>query len=220
MKIYIIRHGETNANKTGLLQGISNHPLNESGIELAKITGEKMKDIHFDICYSSPLDRAMETAHLVLENSNNKQCEIITDDRIKEINMGIYEGKKIRPVGEEIPFIVLLLFKVNPFILYKFKDGERIKDVCKRTQAFLKELSKKDYENVLVSTHGCALRAMLNMFYDNKWNFWQGMVPYNCAVNIIEVKDGKMELVEKDKVYYDKSLCVDRYSFKDNTDAK
>ena len=213
MKIYVIRHGETNANKNSVLQGSSNWPLNEDGIKLAKITGEKMKDIKFDVCFSSPLDRAKSTAELVLQNSNNNNVEIIFDDRLKEINMGIYEGKKIKPDELEVPIIKILLFKYNAYLSGRFKGGETAKEVSKRTQSFLKELSKKNYENVLVSTHGCALRAMLNMLYKNKFSFWQGRVPYNCSVSIIEVKNGKMELIEKDKVYYDEKYIVDRYAF-------
>ena len=57
------------------------------------------------------------------------------------------------------------------------------------------------------------MRAMLNKLYDNSFNFWQGNVPYNCAVNIVEVKDGKMKLIEKDKIYYDDEFIVDRYKF-------
>ena len=212
MKIYIIRHGETDANKNGVLQGASNWPLNEDGIKLAKITGEKMKDIKFDACFSSPLDRAKKTAELVLEYSENN-IEIQCDDRIKEINMGIYEGKKILPGQLEVPLIKILLFKRNAYWAGRFKGGETARECSKRTQEFLKELSTKNYENVLVSTHGCAMRAMLNMLYENKKDFWQGRVPYNCAVNIVEVNDGKMTLVEKDKVYYDDKYIVDRYKF-------
>lgn len=212
MKIYVIRHGETNANKEGVLQGSSDWPLNEDGIKLAKLTGQNMKDIKFDICYSSPLIRAKDTAKYVIEESGNN-TEIIFDDRLKEINGGIYEGKKFRSKPSEIPGHIALMFKYNPFLCGKFKNGESMLAVCKRTQNFLKELSKKNYENVLVSTHGCAMRAMLNMLYDNKLDFWQGNVPYNCAVNIIEVKNGKMKLIEKDKIYYDKKYIVDRFNF-------
>lgn len=211
MKIYVIRHGETDANKNGVLQGKSNWPLNEFGIQLAEITGTNMKGIKFDACFSSPLDRAKLTAELVLKNSGNEDVEIQYDDRIKEIDMGIYEGKKIKKDNLEVPLLKLLTFKTNAFLCGRFKGGETAKEVCYRTQKFLHELSKKDYENVLVSTHGCAMRCMLNMLYKNKWDFWQGMVPYNCAVNIIEVKDGKMTLIEKDKVYYDDKYKIDRY---------
>ena len=212
MKIYIIRHGETDANKNGVLQGTSNWPLNEYGIQLAEITGSNMKGIKFDACFSSPLDRARQTAEIVLKNSGNN-VDIQFDDRIKELNMGIYEGKKIRPGELEVPIVKILLFKFNAFLCGRFKGGENVKEVCNRTQEFLKELSTKNYENVLVSTHGCAVRAMLNMFYKNKWDFWQGNVPYNCVVNIVEVKNGKMELIEKDKIYYDSKYIIDRYKF-------
>ena len=215
MKIYVIRHGETNANKEGVFQGSSDWPLNEDGIKLAKITGQKMKDIKFDACFSSPLIRAKHTAEILLKESGN-DIEIQYDDRLKEINAGIYEGKKIwatKPDKKEIPRLLMLLFKYNAFLCGKFKGGESVRQVYKRTQEFLKELSKKNYENVLVSMHGCSMRAMLNMLYDNKFDFWQGNVPYNCAVNIIEVKNGEIKLIEKDKVYYDEEYIIDRYSF-------
>ena len=213
MNIYVLRHGETDANKNHVLQGCSNWPLNDYGIKLAEITGTNMKGIKFDACFSSPLDRAKQTAKIVLKNSGNEDVEIQFDDRIKELNMGVYEGKKFSPDELEVPIVKILLFKYNAFLSGRWKGGENARDLCKRTQEFLKELSTKNYKNVLVSTHGCATRAMLNMFYKNRFNFWQGKVPYNCAVNIIEVKDGKMELVEKDKLYYGDEYIVDRYKF-------
>lgn len=62
MKIYLIRHGETSWNTLGRLQGRTDIELNENGIRLAKITGEKLKDVHFDLAIASPLKRAYETA--------------------------------------------------------------------------------------------------------------------------------------------------------------
>lgn len=212
MNIYVIRHGETDANKNHLLQGTIDWPLNDYGIELAEITGKNMKGIKFDACFSSPLKRAKQTAEIVLKNSDNN-IDIQYDDRIKEINMGIYEGKCFSPDNLQVPITLILLFKWNAFFCGRFKGGETAREVCKRTQDFLKELSTKNYENVLVSTHGCATRAMLNMLYDNKFSFWQNGVPYNCAVNIIEVKNRKMKLIEKDKVYYDSKYIIDRYKF-------
>ena len=213
MNIYVIRHGETDANKNHVLQGCSNWPLNDYGVKLAEITGTSMKGIKFDVCFSSPLDRAKQTAEIVLKNSGNENVEIIFDERIKELNMGIYEGKKFSPGECEVPIAKILMFKYNAFLSGRWKGGESARDLCKRTQEFLKELSTKNYENVLVSTHGCATRAMLNMFYKNKFDFWQGRVPYNCAVNIIETKNGEMKLVEKDKLYYGDEYIVDRYKF-------
>ena len=211
MNIYVIRHGETKANKEGVLQGSSNWPLNDFGIKLAEITGTNMKGIKFDACFSSPLDRARQTAEIVLKNSNNENVEIQFDDRIKEINMGVYEGKSFKPPKVEVPIVKILLFRKNAFFTARWKGGETTREVCRRCQDFLNELATKNYENVLVSTHGCATRAMLNKLYENKFDFWQGHVPYNCAVSIIEVNDGEMKLIEKDKIYYDDEYIVDRF---------
>lgn len=210
MKIYIVRHGETTSNKEGKLQGWTNDPLNEAGIMLAELTGKGMRGIEFDIAYSSSLVRAHDTAEIVLRESGN-ECEIIVDDRVKEINMGSFEGKKFRPGEREIDEDLVNAFFTDPAAMGPFPDGESVTQVEERTQDFLKELATKDYENVLVSTHGCALRCMLNFLYDDPENFWHGHVPYNCCVNIVEAVDGKLRLIDDDKIYYDEKYCVDRY---------
>lgn len=210
MKIYVIRHGETDANKIGILQGSSNWPLNEDGIKLAKITGEKMKGIKFDACFSSPLDRAKQTAELVLKHSENN-IDIQYDDRLKEINMGIYEGKSFKRDNLEVPAVKMLIFNKNAFLCGRFKEGETAFEVCKRTQSFLNDLVKKDYDTVLVSTHGAAIRAMLNKLYKNKFSYWQGHVPYNCSVSILNYENGKLKLIEDGKIYYDSKYVIDRF---------
>ena len=204
MRIYIVRHGETNANKEGYLQGWSNDPLNDNGKMLAEITGQAMKDIKFDCCISSPLIRAKETAEIILRESGN-DIQIEFDDRIKEINFGIFEKTSIR--DEKVT-----KFLQKPIIDYRFLGGESIEEVMVRTQGFLKELIKReDDKTYLVSTHGCALRAMLNYLYDDPSDYWHGHVPYNCCVNIIEVQYGKERLITDDKIYYDQGLVIDRY---------
>lgn len=206
MKIYIIRHGETDLNSKAIMQGWLDEPLNQSGRDLAVMTGQAIKGIHFDGCFSSPLIRAKETAEIVLRESGNN-IPVITDDRIREINFGDMEGRKLTEMGE-----AGILFYTDPFHFSGFPNGETIQDVCRRTQAFLKELIEKDDgKNYLIGAHGCALRAMLNFLYDDPSDFWRGHAPYNCSFNIIEVKDGAPEIIAIDKVYYDQSLIVDHY---------
>lgn len=215
MLIYIIRHGETNSNVQGLLQGWSDDPLNENGRNLAIETGKAMTDIKFDAAFSSPLCRAFETARLVLDNSGNADVEITTDERIKEINMGDWEKKHFRPENCEISADECKLFFSDTFKFSGCPNGETVWQVCSRTQAFLKELAAApEYQDktVLVATHGFALRSMLNFLYDDKSDFWHGHVPYNCAVNIVEAHNGACRLIADDKIYYDSSLCVDRYA--------
>ena len=67
--LYIMRHGKTDWNAKHKLQGRTDIPLNEEGIQMAEQAKEKYKDVNFDICYCSPLVRAKQTAEIVLEET-------------------------------------------------------------------------------------------------------------------------------------------------------
>ncbi len=88
MKIYIVRHGETNGNLRGALQGWMDELLNEKGRELAIITARALSDIKFDVAISSPLSRAYETAEIILRKNKKDIPPIQTDDRLKEMFFG------------------------------------------------------------------------------------------------------------------------------------
>ena len=90
MKLYLVRHGETDWNKVKKIQGQVDIPLNQFGKHLAEETAEGLHDIPFDLCISSPLSRAYETARIILEG---RDVPIITDARIGEMAFGEYEGK-------------------------------------------------------------------------------------------------------------------------------
>ena len=85
MKIYMIRHGETDWNKKRKLQGQVDIPLNEFGKLLAKETAPALADVPFAVCYTSPLKRAAETARLVL---GDREVPIVPDKRIQEMSFG------------------------------------------------------------------------------------------------------------------------------------
>ena len=67
MRLYIVRHGETQWNTEGRLQGQADIPLNEKGRAIARATAMGMKEIHFDAAFTSPLIRARETAQILLD---------------------------------------------------------------------------------------------------------------------------------------------------------
>ena len=71
MKILLVRHGETDYNKNKLIQGHSDIELNETGRDQARNAGQKLTEYDIDFAFSSPLKRAVETARLMLDNSNN-----------------------------------------------------------------------------------------------------------------------------------------------------
>ena len=206
MKIYIIRHGETAVNARGVLQGWIDEELNESGRELARLTGQAMKGIRFDGCIASPLIRAKETAEIILRESENS-IPVITDDRLREMSFGEMEARDLCEMGYEG-----LLFYTDPFRFAGFPKGETFQEMCCRTQTFLRELiARDDGKTYLIGTHGCALRAMLNFLYEDPADFWHGHVPYNCAVTIVEAEGGRARITADDKIYYDQSLIVEYY---------
>ena len=95
--IYLIRHGQTVWNAEGRYQGQLNSPLTSKGEEQAKANGEKLlkylKDTDEFAFYSSPLGRASSTAKIIADVLGFDKEKIVFDDRIQEINYGIFEGK-------------------------------------------------------------------------------------------------------------------------------
>lgn len=217
MLLYIIRHGETDWNNIGRLQGSADIPLNENGRQLARITGEALREVPFDLVITSPLQRARETGELVTAPSGKyfgRTIPVLEDDRLREIDWGSWEGLGCRAENFAIPDENFNLFYTDALKYEGSPDGDSVAEVCERTGGFLRELiHKPDYQDktILISTHGCAMRAMLNPLYADPLDFWQGHVPYNCTVNVVKAENGKERLVSADKIYYDASLCVDNY---------
>ena len=87
MRLYMVRHGETDWNKARRIQGQVDIPLNAFGRHLAEETGKGLTDIPFEVCISSPLGRAVETAELILEG---RDVPILTDRRIVEMAFGVW----------------------------------------------------------------------------------------------------------------------------------
>ena len=87
--LYIMRHGRTEWNELHKLQGRTDIPLNEIGRSMARDAHYEYADVHFDLCFSSPLKRAKETAEIVLKDRN---VPIKTDERLVEMSFGDYEG--------------------------------------------------------------------------------------------------------------------------------
>ena len=212
MKLYFMRHGETVWNTQAKLQGKSDIPLNEKGVALARVTGEALADVPFAAIYSSPLKRALQTAQLV---AGDREVPIVTDRRLEEIGFGIWEGLSCHKDHYEIPSDSFQDFFLDPFGYQPPAQGETVRHVCGRTADFLEELIRKmgkEESNVLISCHGCTLRALMNYFYqDYTAGFWRGHVPPNCSVSIVEVKEKGFSILAEDKIFYDKDRMGDYY---------
>ncbi len=203
MKLYVVRHGETVWNKLHKVQGSADIPLAENGISLAEKTGEALKNVSFDLCITSPLVRARKTAELILEKQK-REVPVRVDERIQEINFGDLEGVVCFTDDHEYLNDQMKDFFEEPWKFERPAHGEDIADILKRTKAFWEEITHDPTlqdKTILIASHGCAVRALLQNVYKDPENFWHGCVPPNCGVNVVEVTDGKAVLLEEDKVY-------------------
>ena len=204
MRLYIVRHGETDWNKARRVQGFSDIPLNEYGRHLARETAEGMKDIPFDLAYTSPLVRARETAEIILAG---RDIPLIESNGIKEMGFGEYEGMCISGKEKALESEAFKKFFIDTGNFVPAKGGESIADIMERTGQFLKELCENQAlqgKQILLSTHGAAMTALLNHIRRNlnAADFWKGQVPANCAVTTVDVRDGVPVIAEESKVYY------------------
>lgn len=149
MKLYVVRHGQTDQNVLGLVQGDTESDLTEKGIEDAKALRELVETLNIDVVVSSPLRRAVDTAKLI---TNNKH-EILIDDRLIERDFGLSEGK---PVDEELT-IKYWDFKLNTDI----NQVEKVRDLMFRITEFIEDMRNRyEDKNVLVVAHSAILRAI------------------------------------------------------------
>jgi probable phosphoglycerate mutase len=167
MKLYFVRHGESVAN---LLREFSNsgvkHPLTETGVEQAWTLAQKLRNIPFEIIYSSPVLRAMQTAQILSEQI---QVPVEITEALREWSVGVYEGTT-DPEGWELHRKVQedWYFKGKPES--KMPGGENLIEIKKRFVPFIDRLVQryKDTDrNILCVAHGGLYLAMLPIIFKN-----------------------------------------------------
>lgn len=151
MKLYLIRHGQTEWNITNRLQGQADIPLNIEGIKQAENARGIFNNIDIDFIICSTLDRAKETCRII---NKDKNISVAYDERIQERNYGKLEGADIRDIDvDEL---------MNYYIDKKVENGESIQEFFERIYSFLEELENRyvDNEKILLVTHGDVSRAV------------------------------------------------------------
>lgn len=202
MKIYFVRHGETDWNKERKIQGQVDIPLNEFGRHLARETAKGLRDVPFDVCFTSPLGRARETAEIILQG---RDVPILEDKRILEMNFGVLEGKCCSKEGWDVPDSFQMFFD-DPVHYQAPEGGEDFQAVRERTGDFLNWLfAQEQYRDstVLVTTHGAAMAGLLNNLKKKPLaEYWGVGVHKNCGVTEVDVTDERIDIISENKVYY------------------
>lgn len=202
MELYIVRHGETIWNKEKRLQGSTDIELGPEGIRLAKETGEALMDTHIDVIYSSPLKRAYTTAELI---RNGRDIELITDDRIRELNFGISEGKRYEDLYEDENCYFKYFF-TEPHLYRPSENGETLEHLVERAGEFMQEIIEPregDCERVMIVAHGAMNKAIMTYIKGHSLeHFWSGGLQKNCNVIMVDYTEGKYTVIDETKVFY------------------
>lgn len=177
--LYIMRHGKTDWNARYKLQGNTDIPLNEEGREMARAAALEYKDVHFDVCYCSPLIRAQETARILLDG---RDVPIITDERLREISFGPYEG--VERVFEHPESPVYNFFKDMTHYIPP-EGAESFEQLYGRAQSFLDEIAYplvSEGRDVLIVAHGALNSAIIGRVKSIPLSdFWRMGIP-NCKL--------------------------------------
>ena len=177
MKITLVRHGQTDANFSNILQGRANNLLNDTGRRQAKYLAMSIKEKHYDYCYMSPLVRCVETALILIGD----RVEMIPEKRLIERGLGELEG---RP-GEEY----------NSYSFWDYDKNrsdygvEPIQDVFKRCNEFLEYIKEKHAgKDILIVTHSAPYRALKHLLlgHELKGNLLGDEIS-NCKMEEFEI---------------------------------
>lgn len=180
MNLYIVRHGQTEWNNQRRIQGRADTPLNELGKQQALETKNKISNDDIDLIICSPLIRAKQTAEII---NNDRNIEIIYDDRITERSFGKIEGQ---PIDD---------YNFNEFWDYykniKYEDIETMHELFDRVYEFIEDIiSKYSDKNILIVSHGGVGLPFYCYFNKNIPNgslFEIGLQLKNCEVRKYEI---------------------------------
>ena len=181
MKITLVRHGQTDFNYDNKIQGSINNNLNDSGRLECRRLREKLSDKHFDVCYMSPLFRAVETAFILVGD----RVMTVKDSRLVERDMGELEGMERD------------MYDATKYWNYELNCGdygvEKVQDVFARCQDFLNYLFENHIgEDILIVSHGSPVRALHHLLKQTNLSTNLYFNVPNCYCEEIEVDIEKL----------------------------
>lgn len=160
-KLVLVRHGQSVWNLQNRFTGWVDVPLTEKGKEEAYKAGELLKDIKFDVAYTSALTRAQETLKIILETVG-LLIPVIKDQALNERHYGALQGlnkdRARQKWGSDIVHLWRRSYDIAP------PEGESLKDTAARTIPFLERAIMGDIvdgRNVIVVAHGNSLRSIV-----------------------------------------------------------
>ena len=180
-QVYIVRHGETEWNAQGRIQGHSDIPLSDNGRAQAQSVARRLSGIPFSVAYASDLSRTHETAQIILGDT---ATALHTTPQLREYSKGVFEGLTVDEYARQYPD--QYQGSLQNDLDFAPTGGETIRETSIRMSRFVDEtLQNHQDETTLVVGHGGSLRslivALLALPLEANWKF----VMDNCALSLV-----------------------------------
>ncbi|MCY8438563.1 histidine phosphatase family protein [Bacillus haynesii] len=195
LTLYIARHGQTEWNIEKRMQGWEDSNLTALGLANANALGERLKGVQFQAAYSSPSGRAVDSARAMLQN---RSIPFITDDRLKEISIGRWEGKTYDEIKQSDPDLLEAYF--NAPETYMPDEGESFYDFEKRvSQAYEFILRRHREGNVLIVSHSVFILMLLNVLKKRPVSeLWNSSYVHDTALAVVTVSEDGSVTIERE----------------------
>ncbi len=165
MDIYLIRHGQTDANVSGIYQGNMDVPLNNKGLKQAELVAWRLRQMKIDQFYVSHLKRARDTAKFILEYHD---ITPVTEQDLQEISLGEWQGKTRADVKSEYADYIKAREDNDDAHTTPFPGGESFASFEQRAvQIFYDILDRGEQnQNIVIVTHGGIIKALVRHILD------------------------------------------------------
>ena len=195
-RLYLVRHGETDANLFKIIEGRGaglspkyGNPLNYSGLWQACELGHALAGVKINHIYMSPLRRAVETADQICRwtDVNNMPLKRSTVRELAEINFGVLEGFNGQRAREKYPDLFKTYYS-NPSLTF-FPEGESVAQAYQRVSFALDKIlaAHTSSENILIVSHGGVMTLIfIHIFNLNLDTVFHAIRHHNCGLSIIE----------------------------------
>ena len=198
LKLYIVRHGETEWNVIKRFQGQLNTPLTEKGMEKLKETGKNLENVLFEEVYTSELERTVNSAEIILNENRgykNKKMELKKLAELNEVYFGVWQGLKYEEVFLKYPEEANNYFyNVKNYKAENVK-AENLKDALERfLRGINKILDNHKSGNILIVTHGTVFEMFINYVENSSiFDIDERTLMGNGDYKIFSYEDGKFQ---------------------------